>query len=104
MNFGKENLIKFCWRTKKGTWFREHHGYVGIYKIFTILEGLDNDDGLRLYDPLLLKPSIISADTIPYSTLELAKEGAEESFLDFVNYLVVNKECNEKERYTGLYS
>jgi len=103
MNFKSDDIVSFVWRTKKGKYFMEHHGYAGIYKIFTILEGLDNDEGLKLYDPLILKPSIISTDSIPYSTLELAKEGAEKSFVDFINFAVINKDSYEKTRYRESY-
>ena len=48
MNFKSGDIVSFVWRTKKGKYFMEHHGYAGIYKIFTILEGLDNDEGLKL--------------------------------------------------------
>jgi hypothetical protein len=101
MSFEKENLVRFCWRTKNGEYFREHHGYLGIYKIFTILEGLKDD---YINGMLILKPSLINTDSIPFGELDTAKDEAEQLFLEFINYSVVNKKCYEETRYTETHN
>ena len=101
MNLEKKDVVQFVWRTKKGKYFKEHHGYVGIYKIFTILEGLKDHyiDGM-----LILKPSIINTDSIPFGKIDTAIAEAEQLFLDFINFSILNKENYEEERYPRLYN
>ena len=101
MNIEKKDIVKFVWRTKKGKYFKEHHGYLGIYEIFTILEGLKDD---YVNGMLILKPSIINTDSIPFGELDTAKDEAEQLFLDFINFSIVNKNNYEEERYSGLYN
>ena len=101
MNLEKKDVVTFVWRTKKGKYFKEHHGYLGIYKIFTILEGLKDE---YINDMLILKPSIINADSIPFGELDTAKDEAEQLFVDFINFSIVNKNNYEEERYPRLYN